>query len=276
MSAHSDVAAVSDQDLPEFPDIGSGDVIVNSPFSEVENNNEFISQQSPPLSDYSSADQSHDSFIPLSCTPEILTNPNLDEQVTTSTPPENAPIKRVTSATIQSSAVDLGLDPDFVHVFVFSDAGKPIYSRCGDENKLAHVMGVMQALVSVVNQRGDQLQAVVAEDKHMVFRTFGHLVLVAVGSSHEPISHLTVILGYVHNQIVSALTQQRIDKWFMQKHNLDLRNLLIGDSRLLSGAIELVETQMGPTLNAVLCIPLPNVTRETVVQAITHGVKSQV
>ena len=62
----------------------------------------------------------------------------------------------------------------------------------------------------------------------------------------------------------------------MQKQSLDLRNLMIGDSRLLTGAIELVETQMGPTLNAVLCIPLPNSIRDTVVQAITHGAKSQV
>lgn len=30
---------------------------------------------------------------------------------------------------IQTSAKDLGLDPNLLHVFVFSDAGKPIYSR---------------------------------------------------------------------------------------------------------------------------------------------------
>lgn len=66
-----------------------------------------------------------------------------------------------------------------------------------------------------------------------------------------------------------------MDKWFTQKHNLDLRNLLIGDSRILSSAIDLVETQMGPTLNAVLCIPLPSNIRETVVLEIIHGVKSQ-
>lgn len=51
---------------------------------------------------------------------------------------------------------------------------------------------------------------------------------------------------------------------------------MIGDSRLLTGAVELVETQMGPALNAVLCIPLPNHIRDAVVQAIVHGAKSQV
>lgn len=74
--------------------------------------------------------------------------------------------------------------------------------RYGDESKLAHLMGVMQALVSVVAQQGDQLQTVIAGDKHIVFRAFGHLILVAVGSSREPVFHLSIILKYVYNQVL--------------------------------------------------------------------------
>uniref|UniRef100_A0A0X3NUJ5 Vacuolar fusion protein MON1 homolog n=1 Tax=Schistocephalus solidus TaxID=70667 RepID=A0A0X3NUJ5_SCHSO len=173
-------------------------------------------------------------------------------------------------------AKDLGLQPDDLHVFVLSDAGKPIYSRYGDETKLAHLMGVMQALVSVASQDGDELRTIITEERKIVFRTCGHLILVAVGPQIAPTGHLTTVLKYVYNQIVSALTVQRIEKWFTQKHNLDLRNLLIGDSRILSGAIEQVETQLGPTLNAVLCIPLSVSVRDTVVQAITQPIKSQV
>ena len=36
------------------------------------------------------------------------------------------------------------------HVFVLSEAGKPIYSRYGTEEALSSTMGVMMALVSVV------------------------------------------------------------------------------------------------------------------------------
>ncbi|KAL7061169.1 hypothetical protein AAHC03_09298 [Spirometra sp. Aus1] len=172
-------------------------------------------------------------------------------------------------------AKDLGLEPDDLHVFVLSDAGKPIYSRYGDETKLAHLMGVMQALVSVTSQDGDELHTIITEERKIVFRTCGHLILVAVGPQVAPTAHLNTVLKYVYNQIVSALTVQRIEKWFTQKHNLDLRNLLIGDSRILSGAIEQVETQLGPTLNAILCIPLSVSVRDTVVQAITQPIKSQ-
>lgn len=38
------------------------------------------------------------------------------------------------------------------HVFIFSIAGKPIYSRWGDEDKLASLFGVMQALTSFVQE----------------------------------------------------------------------------------------------------------------------------
>lgn len=62
-------------------------------------------------------------------------------------------------------------------------------------------MGVMQALVSVVAQLGDQIQTLVAGDKNIIFRSYGHLILVAVGSSREPTSHLSVVLKYVYNQV---------------------------------------------------------------------------
>lgn len=73
--------------------------------------------------------------------------------------------------------------------------------RYGDESELAHLMGVMQALVSVVAQQGDQIQTLVAGDKNIVFRCYGHLILVAVGSSREPVSHFSLILKYVYNQV---------------------------------------------------------------------------
>ena len=42
------------------------------------------------------------------------------------------------------------------HVFVLSEAGKPIYSRYGSEEALSSTMGVMMALVSFV-QSGDNM-----------------------------------------------------------------------------------------------------------------------
>lgn len=43
-------------------------------------------------------------------------------------------------------------------MFILSLAGKPIYSRYGNEDKLASIMGVMQALVSFVEDDKDELE----------------------------------------------------------------------------------------------------------------------
>lgn len=45
------------------------------------------------------------------------------------------------------------------HVLILSNAGKPVWSLHGDENALAGLMAVVQALVSFVHDRGDTMQA---------------------------------------------------------------------------------------------------------------------
>jgi len=43
---------------------------------------------------------------------------------------------------------------------VLSEAGKPIYSRHGNEEALAATMGVMMALVSFIQSGGDAIRAI--------------------------------------------------------------------------------------------------------------------
>eukprot|EP00854_Cymbomonas_tetramitiformis_P025616 gene25616-31319_t len=45
------------------------------------------------------------------------------------------------------------------HLFVLSNAGKPIYSRYGDENALAGFMAILQAMISFVQDSGDTLHS---------------------------------------------------------------------------------------------------------------------
>mmetsp|Transcript_53083 Transcript_53083/g.88242 ORF Transcript_53083/g.88242 Transcript_53083/m.88242 type:complete len:107 (+) Transcript_53083:80-400(+) len=44
------------------------------------------------------------------------------------------------------------------HMFVLSSAGKPIYTRHGDESKLSSLMGVIQAIISFIKDAGDELR----------------------------------------------------------------------------------------------------------------------
>lgn len=54
------------------------------------------------------------------------------------------------------------------HVFVLSEAGKPIYSRYGSEEALSSTMGVMMALVSFV-QSGDNIIRSVYSGKNILY-----------------------------------------------------------------------------------------------------------
>ena len=44
------------------------------------------------------------------------------------------------------------------HFFVLSSAGKPIYSRYGDDNIISGYMGVIQAIISFFEDNGDTLK----------------------------------------------------------------------------------------------------------------------
>lgn len=75
-------------------------------------------------------------------------------------------------------------DPDWLsqreHFFVLSSAGKPIYSLHGIEDKLATLCGVIQALVSVVQESQDIIMSIHAIGMKFVFLLKGPLILVAV------------------------------------------------------------------------------------------------
>lgn len=161
-----------------------------------------------------------------------------------------------------------------LHVFVLSEAGKPVYSRCGDESRLASIMGVMQALVSFVAASGDELQAITASDKTFVFLTRPHLILVAVGSNSESRSHLLIVLTYVYSQILSLLTLHRLEHWFVAQKNLDLRRFLVGDGRFISSVIDFAEDSFDAFLQAVSFLPLQPHTRDAIAQIINQSVAS--
>ncbi|KAI2659164.1 hypothetical protein H4Q32_023395 [Labeo rohita] len=133
------------------------------------------------------------------------------------------------------------------HVFVLSEAGKPIYSRYGSEEALSSTMGVMMALQ-------------------------GPLVLVSVSSSRQSEQQLRNELLYVYNQIVSMLTQASITRIFEHKKNYDLRRLLAGSEKILDGLLNLVDSDPSFLLSAVHCLPLASSLRDSLSQILQKAI----
>ncbi|XP_068624080.1 vacuolar fusion protein MON1 homolog [Battus philenor] len=155
------------------------------------------------------------------------------------------------------------------HVFILSSAGKPIYSRYGNEDKLAGLCGVIQALVSVVeDQNQDILRYINTKDCKAVFLVKGPLILVAVSKSNESETQLVMQLTYAFNQIVSVLTLTQLNRIFEQRRNYDLRRLLAGAERLIDNLLIFMEKDPAFLLGAVRCLPLPEKARENITSAI--------
>ncbi|KAK7483687.1 hypothetical protein BaRGS_00025120 [Batillaria attramentaria] len=159
------------------------------------------------------------------------------------------------------------------HVFILSESGKPVYSRHGNEDKLVTIMGVMQALVSFVQDSKDSLRSVVAGEHKFVFLVRDHLLLVGVTRGMDSTQQMLLQLMYVYNQVISVLTHSALGKIFKQRRNYDLRRLLTGAEKFFDNLLNLIDTEPGLLLTAVRCLPLDSQVRDVIAQSIVQNAK---
>ncbi|KAJ3109401.1 Vacuolar fusion protein mon1b [Phlyctochytrium planicorne] len=115
------------------------------------------------------------------------------------------------------------------HYFVLSSAGKPVYSRYGDDTSaLTTYMGIIQALMSSFLSASDSLQSFQAGSHRFVFSTKGPLYLLAISSAGESESELRRQLDNLYSQILFTLTLSQLERIFEKRLNYDLRGLLTG------------------------------------------------
>jgi hypothetical protein len=156
------------------------------------------------------------------------------------------------------------------HAFILTNAGKPIYSRYGDEMKLTTLMGVLTgmnsfvesqeligsnpALLKLLNAKPDALQMIVAGPVKIVFKNIGPFHLVMTSSHISDTRHyLEQQLDYLHEQIISLLTNM-IHGVLTRKPQFDARNLLGGADVFLDNMIRSAVRQPDLLFNAIHCL----------------------
>ncbi|KAJ8302197.1 hypothetical protein KUTeg_021184 [Tegillarca granosa] len=160
------------------------------------------------------------------------------------------------------------------HVFILSEAGKPVYSRHGTEDKLVTIMGVMQALVSFVHDNGkDALRCIIAGEHRFVFLVKDPLILVGVSRGQDSTQQVLLQLSYVYNQVLSVLTYSTLHRIFKQRRNYDLRRLLSGAEKFLDNLLNMFDSEPSFLLGAVECLPLDSVIRDMIAQSIVQHAK---
>ncbi|KAK2705274.1 protein SAND-like [Artemia franciscana] len=174
-----------------------------------------------------------------------------------------------TSISYQDSSLPVSWKNAKKHVFVLSEAGKPIYSRNGEEEALVTLFAVMQAIFSVVEDEGDSVQSFKAGSCLIVFRKQGPLIFVAVSKGAESEALLATHLHYVYNQILTVLTSNHLAKIFNERRNYDLRRLLSGSERLINSLLNYIESDASVLLNSIVYLTMPSSERDTVSNAIS-------
>ena len=146
------------------------------------------------------------------------------------------------------------------HIFILSSAGKPIFSRYGDESRLSPIMGVLQALVSFVRDQDDTLRYIKAGRHHVAFVLRGPLYFVAVSSAGETVQHTWRQLGLLHSQIVSILTS-KVEGIFARNPAYDARGLLGGTDRVMRSLLHSASNEPTMLMQGVPCLRMPAATR---------------
>lgn len=120
------------------------------------------------------------------------------------------------------------------HYLILSSAGKPIYSRHGDDQLISNHIGVIQTIISFYQGADDLLKSFKSEDAQFVILSKGHLHLVAISRLGESELQLRSQLEALYMQILSTLTLPKMEYLFQSRPSTDLRRPLEGTEVLLS------------------------------------------
>lgn len=151
------------------------------------------------------------------------------------------------------------------HFLILSSAGKPIYSRHGDDQLITNYIGVVQTIISFYQSTQDTLRGFTAGDVRFVVMTKGPLNLVAITRLPESDSQLRTQLEALYMQILSTLTLPSMERMFAARANYDLRRPLQGTETLLSALADgFTRGSPSTLLSALECLKLRKSHRSTI------------
>ncbi|KAK0605405.1 hypothetical protein LWI29_026343 [Acer saccharum] len=147
------------------------------------------------------------------------------------------------------------------HFFILSHSGKPIYSRYGDEHKLAGFSATLQAIISFVENGGDRVKLVRAGNHQVVFLVKGPIYLVCISCTEEPYESLKGQLELIYGQMILILTKS-VNRCFEKNPKFDMTPLLGGTDVVFSSLIHSFSWNPATFLHAYTCLPLAYATRQ--------------
>lgn len=141
------------------------------------------------------------------------------------------------------------------HFIILSSAGKPIYSRHGDDQLISHYVGVVQTIISFYQDASDILRGFTAGGVRFVILTKAPLYLIAISCLEESDAQLRSQLDALYMQILSTLTLPNMERMFAHRPSTDLRRPLQGTETLLSALADgFIRGSPSTLLSALECL----------------------
>jgi hypothetical protein len=162
------------------------------------------------------------------------------------------------------------------HLFIFSSAGKPIFSAAGSEEGAAEAMAAARAIMAVAAAAGQPLRAVAGPaGAALAFLDRPPLGLVAASTLGEPPAVLRAQLALAHAQIVSVLTASALAATFRRAPGFDARRLLGGgaDAALRALAASFLASPAA-AFGAPRALPLPAAARRAAAAALRAAARA--
>lgn len=151
------------------------------------------------------------------------------------------------------------------HYLILSSAGKPIYSRHGDQNLVNGYIGIVQTIISFFEGAKDPLLGFTAGETRFVVVTEGPLYFVAISKLGESDAQLRGQLEALYMQILSTLTLPALKQLFSNRPNTDLRRPLGGTETLLSSLADtFTKGSASALLSALECLKIRKSQRYTI------------
>lgn len=154
------------------------------------------------------------------------------------------------------------------HIFILTSAGKPVFSRHGDEQELVTTFGLLQAIISIVQDSGDQLKCIRSKRRTIVYFLRNSLYFVSISSTSELEAVLSCQLEFMYSQILLVLTA-RVHDVLENNSSRDIRDLLGPEStRILHASCENDMTSPYISFQCVKSFPMQFDVRKEVNQSL--------
>jgi len=140
----------------------------------------------------------------------------------------------ITSDGLNEEAVISQWKSKMKQYFILSKAGKPVWTRHGDDQMVTSYIGVILTLISFYEGVGDALKGFTAGQTRFVILSKNSLHLVATSRFGESDQQLRNQLEALYMQVLSTLTLPVMDRMFRVRASTDLRRSLQGTEKLLS------------------------------------------